>query len=174
MFLGRPEDPAFGRAFRVAASVVLLLLLGLALTGLLRWAGLMPDYLPFSWSGFGEEMLVKPAGAFVVVLFLHLLRWLIRTRRRGLALTLVAATGPLCFSAGLMSFGWSRVFSRDALTSEGDGCLAGAVPRAGYFLLRHLGPTWLERMNEAPNHALQRTAASRHRCNPRPRVRRRC
>jgi hypothetical protein len=118
MFLGRPEDPAFGRAFRAAASVALLLLLGLALTGLLRWVGLMPDYLPFSWSGFGEEMLVKPAGAFVVVLFLHLLRWLIRARRRGLALTLVAATGPLCFSAGLMSFGWSRVFSRDALTSE--------------------------------------------------------
>ena len=118
VFLGRPEDPAFGRAFRAAASVALLLLLGLALTGLLRWVGLMPDYLPFSWSGFGEEMLVKPAGAFVVVLFLHLLRWLIRARRRGLALTLVAATGPLCFSAGLMSFGWSRVFSRDALTSE--------------------------------------------------------
>jgi hypothetical protein len=118
MFLGRLEDPAFGHAFRVAASVVLLLLLALAVTGLLRWAGLIPDYLPFSWSGFGEEMLVKPAGAFVGVLFLHLLRWLIRAGRRGLALTLVVATGPLCFSAGLMSFGWSRVLSRDALTSE--------------------------------------------------------
>jgi len=29
MFLGHPEDPAFGRAFRAAASVVLLLLLTL-------------------------------------------------------------------------------------------------------------------------------------------------
>ena len=59
MFFGRPEDPAFGRAFRVAASVVLLLLLGIALNGLLRRAGLMPDYLPFSWSGYAEELLVK-------------------------------------------------------------------------------------------------------------------
>ena len=117
MFFGRPEDPAFGRAFRVAASVVLLLLLGIALNGLLRWVGLMPDYLPFSWSGYAEELLVKPTGAFFGVLFLHLLRWLIQAQRRGLALTLVAATGPLCFSAGLMSFGWAQVFSRDALTS---------------------------------------------------------
>lgn len=118
MFLGRPDDPAFGRAFRVAGSVVLLLLLGIALNGLLRWVGLMPDYLPFSWRGCGEELLVKPMGTFLVVLFLHLLRWLIRTRRRGLALTLVAATGPLCFSMCLVSLGWARVFSVDALTSE--------------------------------------------------------
>src|SRR6516165_6352555 len=118
VFLGRPEDPALLRALRVAGSVVLLLLLGAALTRLLVLAGLLPEWLPFSWSGFGEELLVKSTGAFVVVLFLHLLRWLIRARRRRLALTLVAATGPLCFSAGLMSFGWSRVFSRDALASE--------------------------------------------------------
>lgn len=117
MFFGRPEDPALGRAFRVAASVILLLLLGIALNGLLRWGGLMPDYLPFSWSGYAEELLVKPTGAFFGVLFLHLLRWLIRAQRRGLALALVAATGPLCFSAGLMSFGRAQVFSRDALTS---------------------------------------------------------
>ena len=34
MFLGRPEEPALARAFRVAGSVVLLLLPGLALRGL--------------------------------------------------------------------------------------------------------------------------------------------
>ena len=118
LFIGRPDDPALGRAFRVAGSVVLVLLLGIALNGLLRWVGLMPDYLPFSWSGFGGELLVKPTGAFLVVLLLHLLRWLIRAGRRGLALALVAATGPLCFSMCLVSFGWARVFSRDALTSE--------------------------------------------------------
>jgi len=74
VFLGRPEDPALLRALRVAGSVVLLLLLGVALSRLLVLVGLLPEWLPFSWSGFGEQLLVKPAGAFVVVLFLHLLR----------------------------------------------------------------------------------------------------
>jgi hypothetical protein len=118
VFLGRPEDPALRRALRVAGSVVLLLLLAAALTRLLVLVGLLPEWLPFSWSGFGEELLVKPAGAFVVVLFLHLLRWLIRARRRRLALTLVAATGPLCFCMGMMSFGATQVFSRDVLVGE--------------------------------------------------------
>jgi hypothetical protein len=59
--------------------------------GLCALAGLVPDHLPLSWSGLGEEMLIKPAGAFLIVLFLQL-RWLIRARRRRLALTLVAAT----------------------------------------------------------------------------------
>jgi hypothetical protein len=54
----------------------------------------------------------------VVVLFLHLLRWLIRAGRRRLALTLAAATGPLCFCLGVMSFGETQVFSRDVLESE--------------------------------------------------------
>lgn len=117
-FCGRPEDPAFYRAARVAASVVLLLLLACAIRPLAVLAGLVPKEFPFSWSGAGEEMLVKSALAFVVVLFLHLLRWLIRARRRGLALTLAAATGPLSFGAGLMSFGPSQVLSRNALTSQ--------------------------------------------------------
>ena len=90
VFLGRPEDPALPRALRVAGSVVLLVLLGAALSRLLVLVGLLPEGLPFSWSGLGEELLVKPAGAFVVVLFLHLLRRLIRARRRRLALALVA------------------------------------------------------------------------------------
>ncbi len=118
MFMGRSEDPAFSRAFRVATSVVLLMLLAQALIGLLRCVGLMPDYLPFTWLGFGEELLVKPMGAFLGVLFLHLLRWLIRTRRRGLALALTAATGPLCFTMFLLTFGWVPVFSSDVLTNE--------------------------------------------------------
>ena len=91
VFLGRFEDPALLHALRVAGSVVLLLLLAAALTRLLVHVGLLPEWLPFSWSGVGEELLVKPAGAFVIVLFLHLLRWLIRAGRRRLALTLVAA-----------------------------------------------------------------------------------
>src|SRR6516165_8961996 len=102
VFLGRSEDPALLRALRVAGSVVLLLLLAAALTRLLVHVGLLPEWLPFSWSGFGEELLVKPAGAFVGVLFLHLQRRLILARRRRLALTLVAATGPMCFCMGLM------------------------------------------------------------------------
>ena len=118
LFLGRSEEPALLRALRVAGSVVLLLLLGVALSRLLVLVGLLPDWLPFSWSGVGEELLVKPAGAFVVVLFLHLLRWLIRAGRRRLALTLAAATGPLCFCLGVISFGATQVFSRDVLESE--------------------------------------------------------
>jgi len=118
VFLGRPEDPALLRALRVAGSVVLLVLLGAALSRLLVLVGLLPEWLPFSWSGFGEELLVKPAGAFVIVLFLHLLRRLIRAGRRRLALTLAAATGPLCFCLGVMSFGATKVFSRDVLDSE--------------------------------------------------------
>ena len=118
LFLGRPEEPALLRALRVAGSVVLIVLLGAALSRLLVLVGLLPEWLPFSWSGVGEELLVKPAGAFVVVLFLHLLRWLIRARRRRLALTLVAATGPLCFCLGVMTFGATQVFSRDVLAGE--------------------------------------------------------
>src|SRR6516164_10793920 len=112
VFLGRPEDPALLRALRVAGSVVLLLLLGAALSRLLVLVGLLPEWLPFSWSGLGEELLVKPAGAFVIVLFLHLQRRLILARRRRLALTLAVATGPMCFCLGVMSFGATQVFSR--------------------------------------------------------------
>ena len=118
VFLGRFEDPALLHALRVAGSVVLLLLLAAALTRLLVHVGLLPEWLPFTWSGFGEQLLVKPAGAFVVVLFLHLLGWLIRAGRRRLALTLAAATGPLCFCLGLLSFGATQVFGRDVLSSE--------------------------------------------------------
>jgi len=92
--------------------------LAAALTRLLVHVGLLPEWLPFTWSGFGEELLVKPAGAFAIVLFLHLLRWLIRARRRRLALALAAATGPLCFCLGLTTFGPTQVFSRDVLTGE--------------------------------------------------------
>jgi hypothetical protein len=80
--------------------------------------GLLPEWLPFSWSGLGEELLVKPAGAFAIVLFLHLLRRLIRAGRRRLALALAAATGPLCFCLGVMSFGATQIFSRDVLAGE--------------------------------------------------------
>jgi hypothetical protein len=118
VFLGRPEEPALLRALRVAGSVVLLLLLAAALTRLLVHVGLLPEWLPFSWSGFGEELLVKAGGAFIIVLFMHLLRWLIRAGRRRLALTLAAATGPLCFCLGVMTFGATQVFSRDVLGSE--------------------------------------------------------
>jgi hypothetical protein len=118
VFLGRPEEPALLRALRVAGSVVLLLLLAAALTRLLVHVGLLPEWLPFSWSGLGEELLVKSGVTFVGVLFWHLLRWLIRAGRRRLALMLVAATGPLCFCLGLMSFGTTQVFRRDVLYSE--------------------------------------------------------
>jgi hypothetical protein len=144
-FLGRPEDPALLRALRVAGSVVLILLLGAALSRLLALVGLLPERLPFSWSGVGEELLVKPAGAFVIVLFLHLLRRLIRAGRRRLALTLVAATGPLCFCLGLMSFGGTRVFSRDVL--DGEAILAWLVlllvPAIFCGVVLGLEPVWL-------------------------------
>ena len=118
VFLGRFEDPALLHALRVAGSVVLLLLVAAALTRLLVHVGLLPEWLPFSWSGFGEELLVKPGGAFVGVLFLHLQRRLILARRRRLALTLVAATGPMFFCLGVMSFGATQVFNRDVQGSE--------------------------------------------------------
>jgi hypothetical protein len=118
VFLGRFEDPALLHALRVAGSVVLIVLLGAALSRLLVLGGLLPEWLPFSWSGLGEELLVKPGGAFVGVLFLHLLRWLILARRRRLALTLAVATGPLFFCLGMMTFGATQVFSRDVLASE--------------------------------------------------------
>ena len=145
VFLGRSEDPALLRALRVAGSVVLLLLLAAALTRLLVLAGLLPEWLPFSWSGFGEELLVKPAGAFVGVLFLHLLRWLIRAGRRRLALTLVAATGPLCFCLGVMSFGATQVFSRDVLSSEANIAWLGLllVPVIFCGVVLGLEPVWL-------------------------------
>src|SRR6516165_3121096 len=145
VFLGRSEDPALLRALRVAGSVVLLLLLAAALTRLLVLAGLLPEWLPFSWSGFGEELLVKPAGAFVGVLFLHLLRWLIRAGRRRLALTLVAATGPLFFCLGVMSFGAAQVFSRDVLASEAiiAWLVLLLVPAIFCAVVLGLEPVWL-------------------------------
>jgi hypothetical protein len=101
--------------------------------------------LPFSWSGIGEELLVKPTGAFVVVLFLHLQRRLILARRRRLALTLVAATGPMCFCLGVMSFGATQVFSRDVLASE--AILAWLVlilvPAIFCVVVLGLEPAWL-------------------------------
>jgi hypothetical protein len=145
VFLGRFEDPPLLHALRVAGSVVLLLLLAAALTRLLVHVGLLPEWLPFSWSGFGEELLVKPAGAFVGTLFLHLLRWLIRAGRRRLALTLVAATGPLCFCLGLMTFGTTQVFSMDVLT--GEAILAWLVlllvPAIFCAVVLGLEPAWL-------------------------------
>jgi len=107
--------------------------------------GLLPEWLPFSWSGVGEELLVKPAGAFVIVLFLHLLRWLIRAGRRRLALTLVAATGPLCFCLGVMSFGATQVFSRDVLSSEANIAWLGLllVPVIFCGVVLGLEPVWL-------------------------------
>jgi len=145
LFCGRPEDSALSRATRVAASVVLLMLLALAFNGLLRWGGLMPDYLPFSWSGFGEELLVKPTGAFFIVLFLHLLRWLIRIKRRGLALLLTAATGPLCFTLFLLTFGWGRVFSSDVLTDAAivTWLVLFLVPVIFWGVVTTMGPIWI-------------------------------
>jgi hypothetical protein len=145
VFLGHPEDPALLRALRVAGSVVLLLLLGAALTRLLVLVGLLPEWLPFSWSGLGEELLVKPAGAFVVVLFLHLLRWLIRAGRRRLALTVAAATGPLCFCLGLMTFGATQVFSRDVLAGEAiiAWLVLLLVPAIFCGVVLGLEPVWL-------------------------------
>ena len=145
LFCGRPEDSAFSRATRVAASVVLLLLIVGAIRPLAVLVGLVPEEFPFSWSGFGEELLVKPAGAFVVVLFLHLLRWLIRARRRGLALTLIAATGPLLFCVGLMSFGAAQVFSMSALTSEASVAwlMLLLVPIIFWGIVAQLETKWL-------------------------------
>jgi hypothetical protein len=153
VFLGLPEDPALLRALRVAGSVVLLLLLAAALTRLLVLVGLLPEWLPFSWSEFGEELLVKPAGAFVVVLFLHLLRWLIRAGRRRLALTLVAATGPLLFCLGVMSFGAAQVFGRDVLASEAivAWLVLLLVPAIFCGVVVGSEPVWLRPMPATPN-----------------------
>jgi hypothetical protein len=144
VFLGRFEDPALLHALHVAGSVVLLLLLAAAMTRLLVHVGLLPEWLPFSWSGFGEELLVKPAGAFVIVLFLHLQRRLILARRRRLALTAVAATGPLCFCLGLMTFGATQVFSRDVLSSEAilAWLLLVLVPAIFCAIVLGLEPIW--------------------------------
>ena len=145
VFLGRFEDPALLHALRVAGSVVLLLLLAAALTYLPVYVGLLPEWVPFSWSGLGEGLLVKSAGAFVVVLFLHLQRWLIRARRRRLALTLVAATGPLCFCLGVMSFGATQVFSRDVLATEANiaWLVLLLVPAIFVGVVLQLEPVWL-------------------------------
>jgi hypothetical protein len=124
---GRPEDPPFSRAARVAAAVVLILLLACAVRPLFVLAGLVPEEFPFSWSGAGEEMLVKPAGAFVLALFLSLERRLIQVRRRGLALTLAAATGPLVLLMGVMSLGPARVFNMDALHDEAVAAWLGLI-----------------------------------------------
>jgi hypothetical protein len=147
VFLGRPKDPALLRALRVAGSVVLILVLGAALSRLLVLVGLLPEWLPFSWSGLGEELLVKPVGAFVVVLFLHLLRWLIRARRRRLALTLVAATGPMCFCLGVMSLGATQVFSRDVLAGEAiiAWLVLLLVPAIFCGVVLGLEPVWLRK-----------------------------
>jgi hypothetical protein len=117
-FFGRAEEPALRRAARVAASVVLILALGSAIRPLFVLAGLVPEEFRFSWSGAGEEMIVKSGGAFVVVLFLHLEKRLIQARRRGLAVAFALATGLVVFSAGLLSFGPTHVFSTSALTDE--------------------------------------------------------
>ena len=158
LFLGRPEEPALLRALRVAGSVALLVLLGAALSRLLVLVGLLPEWLPFSWSGVGEELLVKPAGAFVVVLFLHLLRWLIRAGRRRLALTLVAATGPLCFCLGVMTFGATQVFSRDVLAGEAiiSWLVLLLVPAIFCGVVLGLEPVWLRanERNAAPGTSL--------------------
>ena len=147
VFLGRFEDPALLHALRVAGSVVLILLLGAAQIRLLVLVGLWPEWLPFSWSGLGEELLVKPAGAFVVVLFLHLLRWLIRAGRRRLALTLAAATGPLCFCLGVLSFGATQLFSWDVLAGEAIivWFVLLLVPVIFCALVLGLEPIWLRR-----------------------------
>jgi len=145
LFFGRPDDSAFYRAIRVAASVALILLIGGTIRPLAVLAGMVPEEFPFSWSGLGEEVLVKSAGAFVVVLFLHLLRWLIRARRRGLALTLIVVTGPLSFCVGLMSFGAAQVFSMSALT--GGAALAWLmlllVPIIFWGIVAQLETRWL-------------------------------
>ena len=145
VFLGRSEDPALLRALRVAGSVVLLLLVAAALTRLPVLVGLLPEWLPFSWSGFGEELLVKAGGAFIIVLFMHLLRWLIRAGRRRLALTLAAATGPLCFCLGVMTFGATQVFSRDVLSSEAilAWLLLVLVPAIFCAIVLGLEPIWI-------------------------------
>src|SRR5215470_5225934 len=147
VFLGRFEDPALLHALRVAGSVVLLLLVAAALTRLLVLVGPLPEWLPFSWSGLGEQLLVKPGGAFVGVLFLHLQRRLILARRRRLALTLVAATGPLCFCLGVMSFGATQVFSRDVLAGEAiiAWLVLLLVPAIFCGVVLRLEPAWLRR-----------------------------
>jgi len=90
-------------------------------------AGLVPVGFPFSWSGLGGEMLVKPAGIFVVMLFLSLERRLIQVQRRGLALTLAAATGPLVFLMGVMRLGPARIFKMDALNDEAVAVWVGLI-----------------------------------------------
>jgi hypothetical protein len=124
---GRLEDPPFSRAARAAATVVLILLLACAARPLFVLAGLVPEEFPFSWSGAGEELLVKPAGIFVVMLFLSLERRLIQVQRRGLALTLAAATGPLVFLMAVMGFGAARVFNMAALNDEAVAAWVGLI-----------------------------------------------
>jgi hypothetical protein len=124
---GRLEDPPFSRAARAAATVVLILLLACAVRPLCVLAGLVPEGFPFSWSGLGGEMLVKPAGIFVVMLFLSLERRLIQVQRRGLALTLAAATGPLVFLMGVMRLGPARIFKMDALNDEAVAVWVGLI-----------------------------------------------
>ena len=144
-FFGRPEESAFLRAARVAALVVLILVVGFAIRPLAVLAGLVPDAWPFSWSGAMEEMIIKPAGTFVGALFLHGMRRLIQARRRGLALGLVAATGPVVFLAGLMSFGSAHVFSMSALTDEAIIAWMGLilVPGILFAVVAGLESAWL-------------------------------
>ncbi len=136
----------------MAGSVVLILLLGVGLSRLLVSVGMLPAWLPFSWRGVGEELLVKSGGAFVGVLFVHLLRWLIRAGRRRLALMLVAATGPLCFGMGVMSFGATQVFSGDVLHSEARVAwfVLLLVPAILAGVVLGSGPEWLRTQERKP------------------------
>jgi hypothetical protein len=145
-FFGLPQESAFLRAARAAAFVALLLVVGIATHPLLVLAGLVPEYFPFSWSGAMEEMMVKPALAFVLALFLHGMRRLVQDRRRGLALGLVAATGPALFLAGLISFGPTHVFSTSALTDEAIIAWVGPilVPGILFAVVTGLEPMWLQ------------------------------
>ena len=144
-FFGLPQESAFLRAARAAAFVVLLLVVAIAIHPLTVLVGLVPEWLPFSWSGAMEEMMVKPALTFALVLFLHGMRRLVQARRRGLALGLVAATGPLLFLAGLMDFGPAHVFSRSALTDEAIIAWVGPILVPGILLVVVTGlePAWL-------------------------------
>jgi hypothetical protein len=144
-FFGRPQESAFLRAARAAVCVVLLLMVGIATRPLAVLTGLVPEYFPFSWRGAMEEMMVKPALTFVLALFLHGMRRLIQARRRGLALGLVAATGPVLFFAGLMNFGPAHVLSTSALTDEAVIAWVGPllVPGILFAVVTGLEPEWL-------------------------------
>src|SRR5579884_396969 len=101
VLLGRSEDPALLRATRVAGTVALILLLGVVLSRLLAFMRLLPDWLPFSWSGVGQELLAKSGGAFVLELLLV----------------------PVIFSAVVLGLepGWVWIDGRKAEVADGGG-----------------------------------------------------